>query len=299
MKLLFALAAVLIVLITSAGLVFAQDFPNPVGYVNDFAGLLSAGVRTQLETRLGQLEQDTTAEVAVVTINTLEGNPIEYYANELFNEWGIGQKGEDNGILFLVALEERQTRIEVGYGLEGVITDGRAGRILDQYVIPSFKNSNYEEGIIAGVTAIESYIRGDIPPSLVEENPISDFVNQSDLWIPVLFVLGFISIYLLRWMARTKSFWLGGVWGVICGLALGFALSSLAAIIGLSVGLGVFGTFLDLLLSRNYKTRKASGKPTNWTRSWGGFSSGGGGFSSHGGGFGGGHSGGGGAGRGW
>ncbi len=300
MKRLLALAAVLIVLVTSAGLVFAQDFPNSAGYVNDFAGLLSSGAHTQLETRLGQLEQDTTAEVAVVTINTLEGSPIEYYANELFNEWGIGQKGEDNGILFLVALEERETRIEVGYGLESIITDGRAGRILDQYVIPSFKNGNYEEGIITGVVAIESYIRGDVLPSVMEENPLSDFVDQSDLWMPVLFVLFFISIYMLAWMERTKSFWLGGVWGVICGLALGFALSSLAAIIGLSVGLGVFGTFLDLLLSRNYKTRKASGKSTSWTGTWGGFRSGGGSSSgSRSGGFGGGRSGGGGAGRGW
>lgn len=282
------------------GMVFAQDFPPSVGYVNDFAGLLSQDALTQLETRLGQLEQDTTAEVAVVTIETLDGDPIEYYANELFNAWGIGQKDEDNGVLFLVALEERQTRIEVGYGLESIITDGRAGRILDQYVIPSFKNGNYEEGIVAGVVAIESYIRGEVPPSVVEENPLSDFVDQSDLWMPVLFVLFFISIYMLAWMERTKSWWLGGIWGVICGVALGFALSSLAAIIGLALGLGVFGTLLDNLLSRNYKKVKASGRPTSWTSTRGGFSSGGrsssGSRSSS---FGGGRSGGGGAGRGW
>jgi len=290
----------LVVAIGTGGIVFAQDFPEPVGYVNDFAELLSSGTRAQLEAQLNQLEEDTTAEVAVVTITTLDGEPVEYYANELFNEWGIGQKGEDNGILFLIALEERQTRIEVGYGLESIITDGRAGRILDTAVIPNFKNGDYELGIIAGIESIETYIREGTPPSAIEENPISDFVSQADLWMPVLFVLVFISVYMLAWMERTKSFWLGGVWGVICGLALGFALSHLAAIIGLSVGLGILGVFLDRLLSKNYQTRKASGKSTSWTSSRGGFSSRSSSSShssSHS--FGGGHSGGGGAGRGW
>ena len=296
----FVPALCLVVAIGTGGLVFAQDFPEPVGYVNDFAELLSSGTRAQLEAQLRQLEEDTTAEVAVVTITTLDGEPVEYYANELFNEWGIGQKGEDNGILFLIALEERQTRIEVGYGLESIITDGRAGRILDTAVIPNFKNGDYELGIIAGIESIETYIREGTPPSAIEENPISDFVSQADLWMPVLFVLVFISVYMLAWMERTKSFWLGGVWGVICGLALGFALSHLAAIIGLSVGLGILGVFLDRLLSKNYQTRKASGKSTSWTSSRGGFSSRSSSSShssSHS--FGGGHSGGGGAGRGW
>jgi len=296
----FALTLCLIVVIGAGGVVFAQDFPNPVGYVNDFAELLSSSARAQLEAQLSQLEEDTTAEVAVVTITTLDGEPVEYYANELFNEWGIGQKGADNGILFLIALEERETRIEVGYGLESIITDGRAGRILDTAVIPNFKNGDYELGIIAGVESIETYIREGAPPSAIEENPISDFVSQADLWMPVLFVLIFISVYVLAWMERTKSFWLGGVWGVICGLALGFALSHLAAIIGLSVGLGILGVLLDRVLSKNYQTRKASGKSTSWTSSRGGFSSGRSSSSSRSSSsFGGGRSGGGGAGRGW
>jgi uncharacterized protein len=296
-----AVVICLTTVVMAGGVVFARDFPEPVGFVNDFAGLLSSSASAQLEARLVQLEQDTTAEVVVVTISTLNDESIEYYANELFSEWGIGKESEDNGILFLVAYEDRQTWIEVGYGLESIITDGRAGRILDSDVIPNFKNGDYELGIISGMALIEGYIRAGAPPSAIEENTVSNFVSKADFWLPLLFVMGFISIYLLGWMARTKSFWLGGVWGVICGLALGFALSHLAAIIGLSIGLGIFGTFLDLLLSRNYRTRKSAGKSTGWTKTWGGFSSGGG-FSSHGGGFGGfggGHSGGGGAGRGW
>ena len=296
-----ALALCLTTVVMAGGEVFARDFPEPVGFINDFAGLLSSGASAQLEAQLVQLEQDTTAEVVVVTISTLNDEPIELYANELFEQWGIGKSGEDNGILFLIAYEDRQTWIEVGYGLESIVTDGRAGRILDIDVIPNFKNNDYELGIISGMASIESYIRAGSSPSAVEENPISDFVSKSDIWLPILIIMGVISIYILGWMARTKSFWLGGVWGVICGLALGFALSHLAAIIGLSIGLGIFGTFLDLLLSRNYRTRKSAGKSTGWTKTWGGFSSGGG-FSSHGGGFGGfggGHSGGGGAGRGW
>ncbi len=202
----------------------------------------------------------------------------------------------------MVALEDRKARIEVGYGLESIVTDSRAGRILDKDVIPHFKNGDYEKGIIAGTESIEEYIRTAAPPSAIEENPLSGFVEKADFWLPLLIVLGIISIYMLGWMARTKSFWLGGVWGIVVGLVLGFALGNLAAIIGVSIGLGMFGTLLDLILSRNYKSRRAAGKPTSWTHTWGGFSGGGGGFRGGGGGFGGfsgGHSGGGGAGRGW
>jgi uncharacterized protein len=112
-----------------------------------------------LEDRLVQLEKDTTAEVAVVTINTIEGQNIDDYANKLFNKWGIGKKDKNNGILFLIDLGDRKTRIEVGYGLESVITDEVAQNILDNKVLPQFTIQNYENGILNGTQAIEEHIR--------------------------------------------------------------------------------------------------------------------------------------------
>lgn len=136
-----------------------QEMPDCQGFVNDYANLLSSTSKSMLEDRLVQLEKDTTAEVAVVTINTIEGQNIDDYANKLFNKWGIGKKDKNNGILFLIDLGDRKTRIEVGYGLESVITDEVAQNILDNKVLPQFTIQNYENGILNGTQAIEEHIR--------------------------------------------------------------------------------------------------------------------------------------------
>lgn len=280
--------------------VAASDYPSPQGYVNDLANVLGAEGRTNLESRLTTLEKETSAEVVVVTINSLNGNSIEVYSVELFEKWGIGKKGKDNGILFLIAVDDSEVRIEVGYGLEKIITDGRAGRILDNDVIPYFKEDNYEAGITAGIESIEKYIRDGSPPSLLEENPISTLIDKFSFVLPVIFIVGIISIYMMGFMARSKSIWLGGIWGIIAGLVIGFAFGMLLTIIILPIIFAVFGTLLDLVLSRNYKGRITTGQSIGWRPTLGGFRGPTGGSGSHTfGGFGGGRSGGGGAGRKW
>ena len=158
-------------LLAGTGVVSAQDYPEYVGFVNDYAGLMSMQGKQVVEARLAQLEKDTSAEVAVVTIKSLQGNTVEDYAVRLFEQWKIGKKSKDNGVLLLGALDERKMRIEVGYGLEPVITDGRAGRIRDDDIIPRFKKNDYEGGIVAGVDSIEKYIRDGTPPEPLEDNP--------------------------------------------------------------------------------------------------------------------------------
>ena len=285
----------LTLVLATAWPVLALSFPNPQGYVSDFAGLLLPDTRATLEADLAQLEKDTTAQVAVVTITSLDGDTIEDYAVNLFEAWGIGQKSQDNGVLFIIALVEHKARIEVGYGLEAIITDGRAGRILDDKVIPEFKNGGYSTGILQGAAAIEDYIRGGTTPGPLEDNPMRTLLGDNTT---LMVWLGIITIYLMGFMARSKSIWLGGIWGVIVGIILGVTLGSVVAIIILPIVSGALGALLDFILSRNYKARASSGKPTSWFASGGGFS--GGGHSSSGfGGFGGGMSGGGGASRGW
>jgi uncharacterized protein len=135
-----------------------REMPRPRSFVTDTASLLSSTARVKLESLLRSVETKTTAEVAVVTILSLNNEPVEDYATALFEKWGIGKKGKDNGVLFLVAKDDRKMRIEVGYGLEGALPDGLVGSILDTYVIPEFRKGNYSEGITSGTMAIVAVI---------------------------------------------------------------------------------------------------------------------------------------------
>ena len=134
------------------------SFPRPTGFVNDLAGVIEPQTKASLETFLASFAKQTGTEVAVATLPSLNGRPIEDVAVELFKSWGIGKKGKDNGVLFLVAPNEKRMRIEVGYGLEGAINDAMAGRILDDYVVPRFRAGQMGDGIAAGAVAIVSTI---------------------------------------------------------------------------------------------------------------------------------------------
>ncbi len=291
--LLVLLASVALLLGSSAAI--AQSFPQPQGYVSDFANIIDPFDRDILESRLQVLADENGAEVAVVTIVSLDGDTIEDYAVRLFENWGIGQADADNGVLFITSLVDRMVRIEVGYGLEPVITDGRAGRILDNEVLPHFRDGDYSAGILAGATAIEELIRSGSPPTIIEDNIFRNlFKDKETLFI----ILGIATIYMTSWMARTRSIWLGGIWGALAGGVLGLGTGNGWALFGLVLGLTVLGVILDAILSRNYKSRSYSGQSTGWYSSGGGFRSGGSSGSSFGG-FSGGSSGGGGASRGW
>ncbi len=274
--------------------VTAQRFPQPEGFVSDFAGIIDPADRAALESRLETLFIQTGAEMAVVTVVSLDGDTIEGYAVRLFEDWGIGQAEADNGVLFITALSDQMVRIEVGYGLEPIITDGRAGRILDNDVLPHFREGDYSVGIMAGAAAIEELIRTGAPPSLIEENPLTGLLQDLET---VFIALGIATIYMLSWMARTKSIWLGGIWGAIVGVVLGLAIGNGWAMAGLIIGLTLVGLILDAMLSTNYQSRSSSGQSTGWYASGGGFRGGSSGSSV--GGFSGGSSGGGGASRGW
>jgi len=139
--------------------------PQPVGFVNDFADVLTPEQEADLNAIINSLEQETTAEIAIAIVSSLEGNAKEEYAVELFEEWGIGKEETDNGLLILVAMQEREWKIEVGYGLEGAITDARAGRIARNHVVPNFQQENYYQGLKEAVTEFAGLIKED--PAIV------------------------------------------------------------------------------------------------------------------------------------
>ena len=123
-------------------------------YVNDYANVLSKETEEYIMNTNVELESKTKAQIVVVTVKTLDGKSIEEYATELFRKFGIGDKTKNNGVLLLCSTGDRKFRIEVGYGLEGALPDGKTGRIQDEYIIPYLKNDNYDEGIKNGYSKV-------------------------------------------------------------------------------------------------------------------------------------------------
>lgn len=274
---------------------------TPVGFVNDYAAMLSPEFAQSLEQDLQKFEKQTGNEITVVTIDSLNADSIEDYAVTLFKQWGIGKKGKDDGLLLLIVKTDRQVRIEVGYGLEPIITDGRAGRIIRDDIAPAFQEGNVDTGVRQAIGSIKRYILAGQPeaPQEAVRDTLSRalpgiFDNQFTFFLMIIGV-----IYAINFMARTKSMWAGGVLGGALGIFLGWLFISIVLGAFLFVAFGGLGLLLDYVLSRNYQQRKAKGLPTDFWSSRGGFwgggfgggSFGGGGF----GGFGGGSSGGGGA----
>lgn len=168
---------------------------SPSGYVNDFAGVM--GPQTgPVESLLTELNQKAGAEVAVVTVDSLEGGDINDFATRLFERWGIGSAGEDNGVLVVAAIQDRRVWIEVGYGLEGLIPDGRAGRILDESVIPYFAQDDYASGLTAGAASVAGIIAGNAGVELTGV-PAIQTVPPTRQRSPLGGILGLLFILLL------------------------------------------------------------------------------------------------------
>jgi uncharacterized protein len=176
----------------SAGAEPLGRIPNPRGqngtWVTDMAGALQADTVARLNDTIDDYERLTGTEMAVVVVRSLDGTSIEEAAVKLFELWRIGKKNRDNGLLLLWSTGDRRVRVEVGYGLEGVLPDGKAGAILDGYVIPKFKSGKFDEGILAGVDALLAVARNeDVPlPAAASESYEDD---GGGLFIPVLLSL--------------------------------------------------------------------------------------------------------------
>jgi uncharacterized protein len=166
--------------------------PKPAGRVTDLANVIDAGTEADLDRRLDQLEQRTSHEVAVVTVPSLDGAPVEDYAVRLFKEWGIGQAKQDNGVLVLVAPNEREMRIEVGYGLEGILPDGLAGEIVRDNFIPRFRNNDYNGGIRDGVTRVADIVEKQ---QVLTPEEVARFNQGSGDDFPEWLILPFFGIF--------------------------------------------------------------------------------------------------------
>ncbi len=171
--------SVLFTLIVTFSIGHSTDIPYLTGRVNDNAQILSDSSRRSLTETLKEHELRTTNQIVILTISSLEGESIEDFANNVFNEWKIGQKDKNNGILIVVVPDERRMRIEVGYGLEGVLPDLLAGRIIQEVMAPRFREENFDGGITEGALTVISILDGNDLPERVEINETGNSSEQS------------------------------------------------------------------------------------------------------------------------
>jgi len=154
---------IIISLLLAPGSCAAGDYPSATGefFVNDFADVLDQDTERSIVQIGMALEELTTAQVVVVTIDTLDGRDIDSYANELFRKWGIGQKDKNNGVLILDAVQDRMLRIEVGYGLEGALTDIETAKIRKEYMNPYLSQGDYDSGLLKGYIAVVNEVAAE------------------------------------------------------------------------------------------------------------------------------------------
>ncbi|MGQ9604034.1 MAG: TPM domain-containing protein [bacterium] len=156
----------LVLLASFSSELFASKFPKPVGYVNDFANMISPNAEAAIEQIAMEVKTKTGTEIVVATIMTCGGVEIEQYAVDLFMEWGIGERGKDNGILVLVALEDRKIFIKTGYGVEGVLPDAEAHRIYTEIIVPGFRAGKYDEALVIAVSSIAKLVLAEVGENL-------------------------------------------------------------------------------------------------------------------------------------
>lgn len=196
MKKIFIIAAFFI--FTGIGLCEEADFKNYVGYVSDYAGILSYKTKANLAALSAEIETKTTSQLAILTIDTTAPLDIETYAVKLFEKWGIGQRGKDNGVLILVAVKDRKARIEVGYGLEGAIPDALAMNIINKFMLPFFKKGDYNAGILQAAALVTKLIAGEYNVDISElDNIKARPVPKVDSIFDYLFII-FVIIILIR-----------------------------------------------------------------------------------------------------
>ena len=254
--------------------VLALEVPPLSGRVNDYAKLLSPEVINRLEQKLAGFEQETSTQIVVLTIPSLQGDNIEPFAIQVVEQWKIGQKGKDNGVLLVLAQAERKVRIEVGMGLQGVLPDITAGQIIRNVMSPLLKTNNFDQAISAGTDAVMSATKGEFTATPKDQHRRTHKKSSSSL---TLFLLAAVAAVILGSYSR----YLGGIAGA-AGLPLAayFALPGAGLVMLLILAAAGFagGLLLSALFSDSFGGSGSGGSGGGFYLGGGGF--GGGGYSS-------------------
>ncbi len=246
--------------------------------INDYAHILQPAELGSIEQTLAQYEAKTAHQIAVLTVSSLQGETIESFANATFKSWRLGHKGKDDGVLLLISVGEKNTaRIEVGYGLEGVLPDITCGSIIRNDIRPEFKQKHYAAAIVAGITAMEKAIGGQY--KVVAAAPSSsNSLTMEQLSAIGIGIVGLVITIILCCIQRV----LGGVGGAISAfIAINVLLSSL----GWAIAAAILGFFIgmiarDILEGVTYASFGGGGSSSDSFSGGGGTSGGGGGSGS-------------------
>ncbi len=211
------IAASVLALCLGSALALAFDFPQLTGPVVDQADILTAASRSDIAAKSAALQEKSGIRLVVATVRSLEGSDIETYANQLFRAWQLGQAQKNNGVLLLVAPAEHKVRIEVGYGLEGTLTDALSSAIISGAIIPRFKTNDFPGGIERGVDGIISVLNGDTTDWQPQTQPQSFTIDIDKLTAkyPALLILGFLATAILLGLLLHGIAWLLQAVGLI------------------------------------------------------------------------------------
>lgn len=270
------------VLLLWSGALLAQQLvavPSLTARVTDLTGTLSTAEKAALDRRLADLETRKGSQIAILIVPTVQPEAIEQFSMRVAESWQLGRKGVDDGILLLLAKNDREVRIEVGYGLEGAIPDATANRVIDEFILPRFRESDYAGGITAGVDRLIALVEGEPLP---ESQPARSPAVGPDSLLPFVFILSlFVGGVLRRLLGQFPG-------AMATGLLAGAVTWLLAGVLGLTLLMALVGFFVGL-------TGGGGGRWSSHSRGGlgggfgGGFGGGsGGGFGGGGGGFGGG-----------
>jgi len=180
-----------------------RPFPKPKGLVNDFANVVPPDFERQMDAVTAELLSKTRVPVVVVTMPDIGGAEYNDYANRLYSAWGIGRKGEDKGVLIFLTVKERKMRIETGYGVEGILPDGKVGEIRDRYMLPFLKKNQFGEGLLNGTVAVAQVIAADAGVRLTGQVPIQEpkkRTSSRSYFFPIL-ILFFL---IVSWISRGR-----------------------------------------------------------------------------------------------
>lgn len=270
-------------------------YPKPAT-VSDYTRTLTEQEQATITEKINAFRQETSNEIALLIVNTTEPETIEQYSIHVAETWKVGKKNIDNGLLFIIAIQDHRMRIEVGKGLEGVLPDLLTTKILSTYTSPEFKAGNYYKGINDTLDVVMSAAKKEFNTQelLNSSSDASSGISENNLsfiiWLVFIFAFSFV-----QYLAKSKSWWQGGIFGGGVALILSLVFSfGLTLLIGVTIGFALLGFLLDYAVSKHPdKFGGGRGGPGGFF--FGGGSGGsGGGFSGFGGG---GFSGGGGSGR--
>ncbi|MGD2270767.1 MAG: TPM domain-containing protein [Desulfobacterales bacterium] len=284
----WTVAAVLVLF--PAAVLLALEVPQLKGRVNDYAGMLSAHTERRLDETLRRLEQTDSTQIVVFTIPSLQGENLEAFSIRVAEQWEIGQKGLDNGAILLIAKKERKIRIEVGYGLEGRLTDLVSGQVIRNVIVPQFRAGNIDQGVMDGVQAMIAVVHGEFTAATKTKTREGRKTGSHPGIFSLVFFVALINM--LGRLRRPLGAATGGLlFPIIGAMFFNLGLIWILALIPLGVFGGTLLSFLGSPLSFGHmaSARRHGGAGWFGGSGSGGFSSGGfGGFSGGGGGFGGG-----------